>query len=209
MRKIAALFLVFVILGGICGCASGDRTAKLTGTWETTGFYDGDAMMELFVYMDLYEEEMALMDPAGIAYVQTVTFREDGTYTIACDTDRSMAMAREYYVNVMDAFYEHREELEGCYGVSFGVMPRESFFRFYAELYGVEDYDALIELFTESTVDPDYLAEGEETGTYRVTPWRIYCTIDGEAEEAYIPYGLENDVLTLEFYEGKQAYIRK
>ena len=209
MRKIAALFLAFVILGGICGCSTADRVAQLSGTWETTGYYDGDAMMELFVYMDLYEEEMALMDPAGIAYVQTMTFGEDLTYTIACDTDRSIALAREYYMQALDAFYEHREELEGCYGVSFGVMGKDSFFKFYAELYGVEDYEALIDLLTESTVDPDYLAEGEETGTYRVTPWRIYCTIDGEEGEQYIPYRLEDGILTLEFFEGEQAYTRK
>ena len=209
MRKIAALFLVFVILGGLCACSSEERAAELVGVWETTGYYDGDAMMELFVYMDLYEEEMALMDPAGIAYVQTVILREDSTYTIGCDTAKSIAMAREYYVEVLDRFYEHREELEGCYGVSFGAMGRDSFFKFYAELYGVENYDALIDLLTESTVDPDYLAEGEENGFYRVTPWRIYCTIDGETGEDYIPYHLEDDCLTLDFYEGEQVYTRK
>lgn len=209
MRKIAALFLAFVILGGLCACSAEERKAELIGTWETTGYYDGDAMMELFVYMDLYEEEMALMDPAGIAYVQTVTFLEDNTYTIACDTAASVALAREYYIQVLDSFYENRESLENCYGVYFGAMGRDSFFKFYAELYGVANYEELVDLLTESTVDPDYLAEGEETGTWRVTPWRIYCTIDGEVGEQYIPYRLEDGVLTLEFYEGEQVYTRK
>ena len=208
MRKIAAIFLILVILAACCGCVS-PRAARLEGTWETSGFYDGEAMMELFVHMDLYEEEMALMDPAGIGYVQTITFRPDHTYTIACDARKSAELAREYYRNALDSFYEHREELEKCYGVSFGIMTRENFFRFYSDLYGVADYDALVEMFTESTVDPEYLSEGEENGTYRVVGRRIYCLMDGDDTEAYIPYTLEEDVLTLRFYEGDQVYTRK
>ena len=208
MRKIAALFLIFVILGGVCGCGSGGRGSKLAGTWESDGFYDGDAMLEMFVHLDLYEEEIALMDPAGVGYVQTITFRPDKTYTIGCDADKSIALAREYYENALDAFYEHREELEVCYGVSFGTMSRESFFQFYAELYGVADYDALVELFTESTVDPAYLAQGEEHGTYRVSFRRIFCTAEGESVESYIEYTLKDDVLILNFYEGEQVYTR-
>ena len=126
MRKRAGFFLTFLIIISLCGCS---RQA-LEGTWEYDGFYDGEAIMEMFVYMDLYEEEMALMDPGAIGYVETVTFREDGTYTIACDVERSTALAEEYYSNALDAFYENRADLEQCYGVSFGFMDRDSFFGF-------------------------------------------------------------------------------
>ena len=210
MRKIAAVFLAAVLLGGLCGCASSSRwNEAICGTWEYVGCYDSEAILEQFVHMDLYEEEIALMDPAGIAYVESITFREDGTYTMACDAAQSMALAEEYYRGVMENFYEHREELEPCYGMSFGLMDRESFFRFYADLYGVADYDALIDMFTESTVDPEYLAEGEENGAFRITARRIYCVIDGEEKEQYVRYWLENDTLTLRFYQGDKSYIRK
>ena len=210
MRKIAAVFLALIVLGGLC-CyvlAMG-REAALYGTWEHHGYYDGDAIMEVFVHMDLYEEEIALMDPAGIGYVETITFRPDGTYTISCDTAASTALAEEYYRNAMEAFYENRETLGNCYGVSFSIMTRENFFQFYSQLYGVEDYEALIDMFTETTVDPEYLSEGEENGTYRVTPRRIYCTIEGEEEAQYVPYTLEDGALTLGFYQWELTYSRR
>ena len=206
MRRTAGIFLIFVILCGLCACTSG---ALLEGTWEADCFYDGGAMTELFVYLDLYEEEIALMDPEAVPYVQTVTFRADGTYTIACDIAQSTALAEEYYRNALDTFYEHREELEGCYGVSFGIMSRESFLQFYADLYGVADGEALIDMLTESTVDPEFLTAAAENGTYRVTRSRIYCLLEGDTQERYMGYTLEGDVLTLRYDEGELAYHRK
>ena len=210
MRKIAAVFLVALILMGLCGCGSrGKRAEMLQGTWECRKYFDGDAMLEIFVHMDLYEEEIALLDPAGIGYVEAITFCPDMTYTIGCDAEQSVALAEQYFRDAMDAFYEHREELNVCYGISFGVMDRDNFNRFYADLYGVSDYEALIDMFTESVVDPAYLEEGAEHGTYRVTGRRIYCTADGETQSQYIPYSVEGDILTLGFYLGDVTYTRK
>ena len=210
MRKIAAIFLAALLLGGLCGCGSSSgQTEAVCGTWEYVGYYDSDAMLELFVHLDLYEEEIALMDPAGIAYVEYVTFREDHTYTIACDTRQSSALAMSYYVQAFDQFYEHREELEKCYGVSFGMMDRDTFFQFYADLYGVSSYEGLIAMFTMSTVDPSYLAEGEENGTFRIMGQRIYCTANDSDKEQYVRYDLEDDTLTLSFYQWDKSYTRK
>ena len=206
MRKIMGFFLAFLMLAGLCGCSS--QKAALEGTWTHEGFYDSEAIMELFVWMDLYEEEIALMDPAAIPYLETVTFRADGSYTIACDVEQSTALAEEYYRAALDAFYENRDTLEQCYGVSFGVMSRENFFTFYAEMYGVSGYEGLVDMLTESTVDPQFLAAAAENGTYRVTSRRIYCTPEGEPEQ-YLDYTLEGDALTLDYAETDKVYMRK
>ena len=206
MRKLLGFFLTFLILASLCGCSS--QKDALEGTWTHEGFYDSEAIMELFVYMDLYEEEIALMDPAAVPYVETVTFRDDKTYTIACDIAQSTALAEEYYRAVLDEFYEHRDTLEQCYGVSFGIMSRENFFDFYAEMYGVSGYEALVTMLTESTVDPAYLADAAENGTYRVTSNRIYCTPEGEIEQ-YLDYTLDGDTLTLDYIETNRVYTRK
>ena len=205
MRKLIGVFLTFLIIVSLCGCS---RRA-LEGTWEYDGFYDGEAITEMFVYMDLYEEEMALMDPGAIGYVETVTFREDGTYTISCDVERSTALAEEYYRNALDAFFENRIDLEQCYGVSFGLMDRDSFFGFYGEMYGVDGYEGLVAMFTESTVDPEYLAQIAESGTYRATGRRIFWNADGQYQSEYLEYSLEADTLVLHFFDGEKAYIRK
>ena len=205
MRKLIGFFLAFVIIISLCGCAKAD----LEGTWEHCGCHDRDAIMELFVYMDLYEEEIALMDPAALGYVETVTFRNDGTYTIACDVERSAEIAEEYYRNALEAFYENRASLEQCYGVSFTFMDRESFFGFYAEMYGVADFEGLVDMLTESTVDPAYLAEVEEHGTYRATGRKIYWTAEGETLSQYLEYSMEDDTLILNFYDGEKTYTRK
>ena len=205
MRKLLCFFLAVLILASLCGCSS----RALDGTWEYRGFYDGEAIMELFVYMDLYEEEIALMDPGAIGYVETVTFREDGTYTIACDVEQSTALAEEYYRNALEAFYENRVDLEQCYGVAFGLMDKDSFFGFYADMYGVEGFEGLVEMLTESTVDPAYLAEVAENGTCRITGKRIYWTAEGQGVREYLEYTLEGDTLILNFYDGEKAYTRK
>ena len=205
MRKLVCFFLTFLIIISLCGCS---RRA-LEGTWEYSGFYDSEAIMEFFVYMDLYEEEIALMDPAALGYVETVTVREDGTYTLACDIERSTALAEEYYRKALDAFFENRADLEQCYGVSFGFMDRDSFFGFYADMYGVDGYEGLVQMLTESTVDPEYLAEVEENGTCRITGRRIYWNADGQYQNEYVEYSLEEDALILNYYDGEKAYTRK
>lgn len=205
MRKLACVFLSFLIIAGLCGCSA----RELEGTWEYHGFYDSDSIMELFVYMDLYEEEIALMDPGAIGYVETVTFREDGSYTIACDIEQSTALAEEYYRNALEAFFENRAALEQCYGVSFGLMDQNSFFGFYADMYGVEGFEGLVDMLTESTVDPAYLAEVEENGTCRVTGRQIYWNPDGRHQNEYVEYSLEDDTLILNYYDGEKVYTRK
>ena len=93
MRKIASVFLAVLILIGLCGCGSGGKRAEmLQGTWECQKYFDGDAMLEVFVHMDLYEEEIALLDPAGIGYVESITFRPDMTYTIGCIQNRALPL---------------------------------------------------------------------------------------------------------------------
>lgn len=209
MKRFCCFFLMILILAGLCGCsARAERTQALEGTWRRSDCYDSEAIMEFFVYMDLYEEEIALMDPGAIGYVETVTFREDGTYTIACDIEESTALAEEYYRQALDAFYENRETLEQCYGVSFGTMSRDSFFRFYVDMYGLEDYEDLVAMLTESTVDPEYLEAAGESGTYRVTARKIYWKAEGQRMEQYLEYALEGDSLTLEFYDGARTYTR-
>lgn len=210
MRRILALVLALLMLGCLCGCGSDeDKSDQIIGQWETVVYYDSASIEELLVTMDFYEEEIALMDTSGVGFVDVVSLNEDGTYSMYCDVNRSVALAEEYYRTAMVKFYDSRDILDEVYSAGFTSMDQEGFFNFYAGMYGQESYDALIDLFVSCTVDRDVLNDTLENGTYVTEGNRIYFTTDGGTEAEYVSYAVDSNNLILSFDDGKIYYTRK
>lgn len=211
MKRIIALFLSFVLVCcGLCGCDFGvDQAAAVVGRWETVNYFTSDSVTETLRNLDLYEEEIALLDPGAIGFVDVIEFNDDKTYTITCDTEKSLAMVDEYFRNVFATFYRNRDTLDDLYEEDLSAMTEAQFQQFYADLYVQSDFDALIEVFVYSITDEEHLLAGDETGTYRVSRGKIWCKISGETEEEYIDFSVEGNTLTLTYSDGTVVYTKQ
>lgn len=210
MRRMLTLVFALLMLGCLCACGSdADAAGDILGQWETVVYYESDSVEQLLLTMELYEEEIALMDTAGVGFVDVVAFNEDGTYSMYCDINSSVAKAEEYYRTAMVKFYDNRETLEDIYCAGFPSMSQEGFFQYYAGMYGQDNYDALIDLFVSCTIDKDALSETAENGTYEIINNRIYFTVEGAEEAEYVTFAMDSNNLILSFDDGKIHYTRK
>lgn len=209
MKRIAALFLALTMLCCLAGCGTeAERMEQLSGTWETVSYFTADSVLDTFRSMDFYEEEIALLDAEAMGLMDIVIFNPDKTYVFTSEAEGSMALADAYYRDVIATFYENRETLSEVYGEDLTVLTEAEFQQYYADLYGVADYEALIDLFVGTIEDYAYLDEPVETGTYQIVGDRIYCNADNGADGLYISYTLEGDELTLDFDDLTLVYTR-
>lgn len=211
MKKITVLVLSLVVLAGLlCGCESTqEKMEALSGTWYRVVQDTEEQAQLLLENIDLYEEEIALVDLTGLSYVRTVEFNMDNTYRFAYDVEGCKEYVRSFYLDCFAQLYEGRMALNETYGEDFSMMGEDAFRQFYADLYEYVDFDALIDAFVENAYDYEALSEDIETGTYNIKGEKINCTVTGETEEEYLVYSIENDVLTLTYSDAVEAYGRK
>lgn len=69
----------------------------LCGVWEMEVAVPREDVRTLLENNDFYDEEITLADLGALSYVQTVTFREDGTYRFSVDTEASQARVGEFF----------------------------------------------------------------------------------------------------------------
>ena len=209
-KKALVLLLVAALsMALFCGCESTeDKMAALSGTWNMRTSDSVSNAQMLVDSIELYPEEIALVDLNSLEQVKNVTFNMDGTYSFGYDVNGTLDCVRDFYVGVFDALYEGRAALSNSYDVDISAMTREEFNQFYAELYSAADFDALIELFVDNSYDTDSLAEPYETGTYTIKGKELMCTITGESEAESLPYEINGYSLTLHFSNMDETYTR-
>lgn len=213
MKKIKTLLilcLVTVLVAGMfCGCENTQaKMEALSGTWTMTAVDSEEQVMILLEAIDLYEEEIALVDMGSLNYVQIVEFDMDGNYRFAYDVEGIREHVRNFYNGVFDAMYEGRTTLNEVYGVEFDDLTQEEFRQGFAELYAAADYDAMIDQFTEYAYDYAALAEDLETGTYTIVGDSIMCTIAGETQAEALGYAIDGDSLTLTYADAEEVYTK-
>lgn len=69
----------------------------LCGVWEMEVAVPREDVRTLLESNDFYDEEITLADLGALSYVQTVTFRGDGTYRFSVDTEASQARVEEFF----------------------------------------------------------------------------------------------------------------
>ena len=210
MKKTLTLALILVMLCCLfCGCETeADKIAAIAGRWETVNYYSSDSVAQSLENLDLYEEEIALLDTGAIGIVDVFEFTTDKTYTMTVDAEESIAMVDAYFRNAFATFYENRDKLASCYTADIVSMTEEEFKQFYVDMYGQTDFDALINMFVYSLTDEEYLLEDTEYGSFRIASGKIFCKALGESEESYITYTVEGDTLTLTFTNKTEVYKR-
>lgn len=209
MRRFIALAMMLAVLCSFCGCQTqSDKVAELTGTWETVGYFSAESVEELLVSLDLYEEEIALLDMGSMGIVDVIRFSEDKTYTITTDVDKTLALVEAYYRDAFATLYANRDKLAACYEDDLMPMSEEAFYQYYAAMYGVMNFDALIDTFVYSTTDAEVLTEDTENGTFRIFGPKIYFTMEGTDVEEYVDYTISGDTLSISYEDGVVEYTK-
>lgn len=210
MKRVFTLILALMLLScALCGCESeADKIAALSGRWETVSYFDSESVLEMLQDIDLYEEEIALLDPGAMILKNVVEFRDDKSYTITCDADETIACVEQYFYDIFSTFYENRTQLNDCYEEDLTSMSVEEFYAFYAQLYGQDDIDTLVSLLVYNAVDEEFLLEDTETGTYRIKGSKIYFQPIGSTVEEYVDYSIDGDELTLVFTDMTVVYTK-
>lgn len=212
MKKMKILLVVLSLVlcaGVLCSCQSNEeRLAELAGTWTMRGDDSAEQAQALLESLEFYEEEIALVDLNSLDDVMTVTFDTEGNYAFAWDAQGIQQCLDEFYRGAFDAIYEGRTTLNEVYDYDFSAVTKEEFFQLYADLYSVSDFDALIDVFVESSYDYESLEEPMETGTFTIKGGDLMCTITGETEAEALGYKIEGDTLTLIYVNGREVYTR-
>ena len=213
MKKVRNIILfVLVLCMSAClfaGCESeAEKIEALAGTWYITIDDAAETAEDILSSQDFYEEEIALIDLNSLQYSQTLTFTADKTYMFAYDAEGTQACIKVFLKQAFADLYEGRNSLNAVYDHDFDGMSEEEFYQFYADIYMVDNVDALIDTIVENLYDYDSWSEGWETGTYNIKGNKIMCTITGELEEEYLTYKIEGDQLTVTYVDGVEVYSR-
>ena len=209
MKRIFASLLALALVFVLFGCDF-DYAGKLTGTWVCRSRESDEQIAEIVESIDLYEEEIALIDTPLYTAV-TATFTEDGTYALAEDETLSKQYIREFFDGMFTDLYEGRANLANTYadyGVDLSQLSEEEFYLFYAELYSSETYEALLDNLSENLYT-DEAFEPYDEGTFKATSKIIsFDAIDDELDGA-AEYELEDDRLSIKFTNGTMVFYKQ
>ena len=191
----------------IAEATMGPKIEELSGVWHCMedNSYDAQDLLEI---ADFYEEELAVIGENPLNLVKLVEFRQDRTYRFSYDVDASKEQVRQFYAAALDDLYENRADLAEVYGDEVVVLTRDEFMQTYAEFYGMANYDALLDAFTDNAYRYDRLGEDTETGTYTIKGSDIMCTITGQDRAESLGYTLEGDNLSLIYSNDTEYYTR-
>ena len=213
MKKFNKTILLFaaamLVVSILAGCVSmEDKIAEIAGVWVTESAESEENARMILENIDLYEEEIALVDLSSFDSVMLVEFKTDRSYRFSYDIDATKVCVREFYLGAFKAMYDGRASLADTYEVDFSEYTEEEFYQFYADLYEQQDFDTLINSFVEGAFDYEILGQDFETGTFTITGNNIMCTITGESEAAGIEYALVDGKLNLHFTNADMVMER-
>lgn len=179
----------------------------LCGVWEMEVAVPREDVRTLLENNDFYDEEITLADLGALSYVQTVTFREDGTYRFSVDTEASQARVEEFFRGVFQKLFAGRETLNEIYDVDFGQMDEAQFQQFYAEIYEMQDFEALISLFSQNALNLEAMAE-LESGDFKLKNGKIDFVTSSIDQPGAADYAIDGEKLTITYVDGVEEYTR-
>lgn len=203
MKKLLCAVLALMLMLSLAACDE-VYIEKIEGSWSIQVLESDEQKQVLMDNIEMYEEEIALVDTA-LYTTKTVTFNADKTYSFAENAEDVKQGVEDFYRGLFDDLYEGRDSLYACYEVDMSSFTQEQFRQFYADLYAAEDYEAMIQLFTDNAYNYDELGI-YETGTYTITATRITMDTLGTEDDGYVGYSVDGDSLTLKFNDATEVY---
>ena len=216
-KRVLCLALACVMLCMLCACGNkaevlAARQEELCANlWLTITPDSEEQALALLENIDMYPEEIALVDLTSLEYARIMEYKMDGTYRQYISVEHTKDLVREFYEGVFHTLYDNRTALGSLYEEDLASMDKEQFLTFYASLYAYEDFYVLLGEFVDSAYD--YQWEDLESGTYTMKSVNIISikrtSTDPEADPTgTIPFKLENGTLTLEYGDGDVTYTK-
>lgn len=205
-KIVCVLLAMLMAMSALCACESTeDKYAALAGTWRMVEQDSEEQVMVLLEGIDLYEEEIAVVDKTTLRYAWIYEFDTAGNFRQADDIPATKDCVREFYTGMFQDLYDNRAGLGALYEQDFAAMSQDEFHLFYANLYGFETFDALIDQFVENAYFYDEWTD-YRNGTF---------TFDGDlldiqdgAKTYTLGYKIEGDTLTISYSDGEEVYTR-
>ena len=184
-----------------------ERMDALCGVWEMEVAVPREDVRTLLENNDFYDEEITLADLGALSYVQTVTFREDGTYRFSVDTEASQARVGEFFRGVFQKLFAGRETLNEIYDVDFGQMDEAQFQQFYAEIYEMQDFEALIYVYPQNALNRAAMAELASV-YLMLKNGKIDFVTSSIDQPGVADYAIDGEKLTITYVDGVEEYTR-
>lgn len=211
-KSLIAFTLIVVMLASVLsGCdllGTQEKLEALAGTWVYKCPDTEEQALVLLESIEAYDSEIALADLSSLYYGSAATFDLEKNYSFSVDEALTRQCVREFYEGYFDALYAGRATLNADYEMEFDAMTEAEFQQFYAELYGVSDFEALLELLTENAYDYTAFEEPFETGTFTIRGVNLMCTVTGSTTAEALSYSISGDQLTLTFSDAVQVYSK-
>ncbi len=180
MKKLTALLLCFVLIAGVLAGCSKEET--IVGTWST------DINMGKLIADEMGEEMATYLNFDGIQLKLTMTFNEDGTYTMTADKASATAMFDALKAEMKTGMTKYLEDsLMGT-----GVSVEDAL-----AMTGMSMDDLIEQSFSADMID-EMLEEMSTDGEYELSDGKLF--LDGDACD----YTLDGDTLTLDSDEMEE-----
>lgn len=206
MRKTICFLLITILL--LAGCGKADALSQ--SPWQRTQELPAGSGAEFLSALDFTPEEIALSALGEPATVQQIAFTAQGTYRLTCDAEATRALTRDYLDTFLSALCANPAALSAVYNESFGVdmaaMSEAECRDFYAEIFGCEDYEALLDHLTDAFYDYEALAAWGEAGSYTIRGKMLFLSDTAGVERGYVDFALTEDSLTLTYADKTLEY---
>ncbi len=206
-RMFALLLAALTLCLCACGKSDAERLAEVAGRWVTIVPLEQSRLEGFYSRMDLSPEEIALCSGLEASYPYFIEYKDDVTYRQGADVAGARESLAQFVRDIFDTLYASRTALNDLYGVDFGPCTQEEFQMFYAELYGLQSYDALIQALADTTLDFNAMALSIEHGKFRFSAEKIYFKPNFETEEVYTVYEILEDGRMSILVEGNEKEI--
>ena len=188
MKKVFSVILCLVMLLALTGC--GSKQDAIIGTWE--GSYDMSESLN--AGMSSQDPELGeYLRVSEFALRYTMTFREDGTYTIAGDRESLEEAIAIAQVEIEEGLIKYIEYILHAQGIEMDA-------REFMEMAGLS-VEALMEDSFSESIREEIMASLTMEGNYSVKDGMLMLSQDltSQPDEAvYELYSIEGDTLTID-----------